>query len=84
MVEALAAILIAALGATLLATMVMTSVNVSSTSQRVLETSYDDESALLSSEGHNETISVDVAGSSAAVDVKLFGSGSYEYYEDVS
>ena len=43
LVEALAALLIAALGATLLATMVMASVSVSTTSQQALTNLYEEE-----------------------------------------
>ena len=83
-----AAILIAVLGATMLATMVMASVSVTSRSERVLHASYAAESSLLSSSPNIGSVTVvmpdgeDGTTTSQSIKVMLYSSGGYNYYRE--
>lgn len=73
LVETLAAILIAALGAATLATMVMAAVNVSTASQQALERTYQQEATLVEMPmGSTELLSIQMGEASANVKVSLF------------
>ncbi|MRX81768.1 hypothetical protein GJG86_04585 [Eggerthella sp. HF-4214] len=85
MVEALAAILIAALGATMLATMVVASVSVASRSERVLNDAYADESGLYGAGTLSKVIvrvpsDTSLSSDDYPIDVTLFTSGEYSCY----
>ena len=79
MVEVLAAVFIAALGATMLATMVTVSASASARSQQVLNASYASENSL-----YGPVVSVTLPDSSTAVPIKVsvYQSGGYAYYEE--
>ena len=80
MVEVLAAVFIAALGATMLATMVTASAR----SQQVLNASYAAEASLYDSSSYGPVVSVTLPDSSTAVPIKVsvYQSGGYAYYEE--
>lgn len=84
MVEALAAILIAVLGATMLATMVMASVSVTSRSERELSGAYAAEASLYGNGAPGKVAVVIPDGFSDwngfEVNVTLFSSGEYSSY----
>ncbi|MCB7036662.1 hypothetical protein C1876_02415 [Eggerthella sinensis] len=87
MVEALTAILIAVLGATMLATMVMASVSVAARSERALSASYAEETALMTSSANSNSITVtmpngaDKPGSDTQeIKVMYYTSNNYTYY----
>ena len=81
MVEVLAAVFIAALGATMLATMVTVSASASARSQQVLNAS---ENSLYDSSSYGPVVSVTLPDSSTAVPIKVsvYQSGGYAYYEE--
>ena len=83
MVEVLAAVFIAALGATMLATMVTVSASASARSQ-VLNASYASENSLYDSSSYGPVVSVTLPDSSTAVPIKVsvYQSGGYAYYEE--
>lgn len=70
LVEALSALLIAALGATLLATMIMVSVNVSASSQVALSNLYQEEKSLAPVQSAKDTLKIK-KGSDFEVDVGI-------------
>ena len=82
MVEA--AVFIAALGATMLATMVTVSASASARSQQVLNASYASENSLYDSSSYGPVVSVTLPDSSTAVPIKVsvYQSGGYAYYEE--
>ena len=83
MVEVLAAVFIAALGATMLATMVTVSAS-ARRSQQVLNASYASENSLYDSSSYGPVVSVTLPDSSTAVPIKVsvYQSGGYAYYEE--
>ena len=94
MVEALTAILIAVLGATMLATRVIASTSVAARSERALDASYKAETTLNTSAASSANISVRfpsdpavgdgpiISGSSATTKVMLYQATEYECYRD--
>ena len=80
MVEVLAAVFIAALGAT----MVTVSATASARSQQVLNASYAAEASLYDSSSYGPVVSVTLPDSSTAVPIKVsvYQSGGYAYYEE--
>ena len=84
MVEVLAAVFIAALGATMLASMVTVSATASARSQQVLNASYAAEASLYDSSSYGPVVSVTLPDSSTAVPIKVsvYQSGGYAYYEE--
>lgn len=82
MVEALAAILIASLGTILLATMVMTSVNVASSSQAALSDVYEAEETSSHSSFGNVNIMLGSAETSLRIDAYYSEDGTFVRFED--
>ena len=80
MVEGLAAVFIAALGATMLTV----SATASARSQQVLNASYAAEASLYDSSSYGPVVSVTLPDSSTAVPIKVsvYQSGGYAYYEE--
>jgi len=80
MVEVLAAVFIAALGATMLTV----SASASARSQQVLNASYASENSLYDSSSYGPVVSVTLPDSSTAVPIKVsvYQSGGYAYYEE--
>ena len=73
LVEALAAILIAALAATLLATMVIASVNVTASSEKALASTYAGESGmLLMPSDRGRTITIELGSAKETVNVDVY------------
>lgn len=87
--EVLVAILIAALGASLLATMVMASTNVAMSSQQALDASYEAESSLFahpsSGSGEYATISIPGESGTTATTIKaaVYQYDGFAFYEEV-
>lgn len=85
LVEALAAILIAALGATLLATMVMASTSVTASSGTMLQNVYQAENETTWRMTDIQKVKINLGGKEEDVEVVVYGSkdGSFVRYEDV-
>ena len=83
MAEVLAAVFIAALGATMLAAMVRDSATASARRQQVLNASYAAEASLLESAVPLQEVFVAIPGSEEATGIKgnVYQSGGYAYYE---
>lgn len=84
MVEVLSAILIATLGATLLATMVMAAVSTTSRSEQALDDAYRAEAALFDHVENGKAVTVELPDGAGTVDigVKVYGSDGYAYYQE--
>ena len=84
LVEALAAILIAALGATLLATMVMVSTNVTASSRVELQNVYKAENESVWRMTNIQNVTISFGGKEEHVEVIAYGStdGKFCRYED--
>lgn len=84
LIETLTAILIAALGATALATMVMASVNMTATTERALHTVYQEESSVFENSsvvGGSATIKMSGISVSPSVNVYASDNGMFHRYE---
>lgn len=80
MVEALVAILIAALGASLLATMVMASTNVASSSQTTLQNLYKAESDTAVQWVQHAYVNIGFGDKDESVKVDVYGSSDGEFF----